>query len=403
LSSADTNRRQREAIPGENPVGASGSDGSPSTDSAVPSVKRLGVAILAAFVTLLAADAALRLLDALAPTPHSYEVPRNPHFRRGWSDYTQPRERPDTTRLVIVISNSQGFLREHPDGALAYPTLLEAALLEDLRDANEGEDVIVANWSIAGGQSPEMIVLAARAAQHQPDAVVLVTSAGNFAPVWGSQPLSYWLSDATGLAYDADVRARLSDLFLERSSADDPLGWLTARTGIGRARRRFIEKRDEAWSWRREAPTRLGDVVERTLDQRGEGFTLGVGGTTTRSGRAAGVAGQTERDDGTASLLSEFVDTLHGTSSETRLLVVSMPIARPEQPSAAWRAAARFHGSAARALAGRPGVTVVDGVEVVPREHFVHATHLRPAGHRRFAEWLLPHLTRILVGRPETG
>jgi hypothetical protein len=372
LSSADTNRRQRH------------DDG--------PSVKRLGVAVLAACVTLLAADAALSVLDSLAPTAHSYDVPRNPHFRRGWSDYTQPRERPEAARLVIVISNSQGFLREHPDGSLAYPALLEAAL-ED--------EVIVANWSIAGGQSPEMIVLAARAAQHRPDVVVLVTSAGNFAPVWATQPLSYWLSDATGLAYDPEVRARLSDSFLERSSADDPLGWFAARTGIGRARRRFVEKRDEAWSWRPTAPTRLGDVVERTLDQRGEGFTLGVGATTKRSDPTTGEADEAER--GTASLLAEFVDTLHGTSPETRLLLVSMPIARPEQPGAAWRVAARFHGSAARALAGRPGVTVVDGVEVVPREHFVHATHLHPAGHRRFAAWLLPHLKRVLAGRPESG
>jgi hypothetical protein len=363
-----------------------------------PSLRQLAAAILAACVTLLAADAALSVLASLAATPHSYDVPRNPHFRRGWSAYTEPRDRPNATRLVIVISNSQGFLRENPDGALAYPALLEAEL-----DRSEATDVIVANWSIAGGQSPEMIVLAARAAQHQPDAVLLVTSAGNFSPVWGSEPLSYWLSDVTGLAYDPEVRAQLSESFLERTSADDPLGWFAARSGIGRARRRFIEKRDEAWTWRETAPTRLGDVLERTLDQRGEGFTLGVGATTKRHDPGSDSPGETERERGMASLLGDFVDTLHATSPETLLLVVSMPIARPEQPGALWQAAASFGDTAARALDGRPGVTVVDAVEVVDPELFVHATHLHPAGHRRFADWLLPQLKRVLAGRSGSG
>jgi len=398
LSSADTNRRQREASGADSPIDSDDASRRAAATPSGPSARQLAVAVFSACITVLVADVAMSVLVSLAPTPNSYDVPRNPDFRRGWADYTSPRERAEGTRLVIVISNSQGFLRENPDGSLAYPALLE----QDLRAHAEG-DVIVANWSIAGGQSPEMIVLAARAAQHRPDAVVLVTSAGNFASVWASQPLSYWLSDATGLAYDPDVRARLSEGFLERTSADDPLGWFSARTGIGRARRRFVEKRDEAWTWREAAPTRLGDVVERTLDQRGEGFTLGVGAPETRRGVARDEPAPSENERGSAALLGEFFDALHATSPETRLLVVSMPIAPPERPGAAWVAAARFHETAARALAGRPGVTVLDAVSVVDPSLFVHATHLQPAGHRRFADWLLPHVERVLDGPAESG
>lgn len=351
------------------------------------------MAILAAGLTLLVVDMWMRAVVSLAATPHSYDVPRNPHFRRGWADYTSPRERPEGSRLVIVISNSQGFLREHPDGALTYPARLEALL-----DPEGRGDVIVANWSVAGAQSPEMIVLAARAAQHRPDVVVLVAGAGNFSPLWVSYPLSFWLSDATALAYAPEVRSRLPDAFLERTGADDPVSWFAARTGIGAARHRFFEKRDESWTWRDRPPGREGRG--RFLDTRGEAFTLGArrGGAALRSAAAPidpAHAGATRL------LLSEFVESLRGTSAGTRLLVVAMPFARPDDPGALWRAAAAFAPVAERSLADVPDAQVLDALEVVPTDLFVHETHLQPEGHERFARWLLPHVRRALSNDPQ--
>lgn len=374
LPSAATDRSQRASAVGAPPRGSG---------------RSLGIAVLAACLTLLAADSALRVLVSLVPTAHSYDVPRNPHFRRGWRDYTSPRERPEGSRLVIVISNSQGYLRENRDGALVYPARLEALLDQEL----PGE-VIVANWSVAGGQAPEMIVLAARAAQHRPDAVVLVAGAGNFSAQWARYPLSFWLSDATSLAYDPGVRARLPAAFLERTSADDPLGWFDALSGMGAARRRFVEERDEAWTWRDRAPGEL-EARGRLFEAHGEAFTLGARrGDRDLSSEAAPI--DPARAEMTMLLLGEFVRSLRETSPETRLLLVGMPFARPARPGALWRAAAAFTPVAERALADVRGVEVVEALAAVPTDLFVHETHLQPEGHALFARWLLPHVRRAL-------
>lgn len=367
---------------------------SPAAATSSLRVSAVAVAALVAVLTVAAADTALRLACALRPTPNSYDVPRNPDFRRGWRDFTRPGERAPGQRLVIVISNSQGFLRESPDGELTYPARLEALLNEKNQHA-EG-DVIVANWSVPGAQAPEMIVLAARAAEHRPDLVVLVAGAGNFSPAWIHHPLSFWLSDATLLAYLPAVRSRLPPAFLERTDAYDPLGWFDAWTGMGCARRRFVEKRDESWTWREEPP---GQNPEHGpfLDARGESFTLGARGDEHGlTSEAAPI--DAARAGSTVLLLREFVSSLRGTSPDTRLLVVGMPFARPDRPGALWRTARTFAPLARAVLSDVPELEVVDALEAVPSEMFVHETHLQPDGHARFARWLLPRVRRALGG-----
>ncbi len=133
----------------------------------------------------------------MRPTAHCHDVPRNPHFRRGWTQYTEPRELPADTRSVIVISNSQGYLRESEDGHQAFPTQLEQLL----ERSEPQRDYVVMNWSVAGGHAPEMIVLAARAAQHRPDLVIWVTYAANLSPGLWTKPLSFAITDAPEMAY----------------------------------------------------------------------------------------------------------------------------------------------------------------------------------------------------------
>jgi hypothetical protein len=116
-----------------------------------------------------------------------------------------------------------------------------------LEQADPQHDYRVMNWSVAGGKSPEMIVLAARAAQHRPDLVVWSTFADNFAAGLWRKPLSYAISDAPELAYLPSVRANLPAGFLQHFDVYDPLAVFSVYTGLGQARARYIEQRTNNW------------------------------------------------------------------------------------------------------------------------------------------------------------
>lgn len=296
------------------------------------------------------------------PGAHCYEAPRNPTFRRGWASFTAPRGRPDGRPLILVLGNSQGFLREQDDGRLAYPSRLAAGL------AARGVDAVVANWSVPAAHGPEFVVLAARAAQHKPDLVIVSAGTRAFGgPGVLSAPLSYWLSDVTDMIYDRGVRDRLPRSFLRRYPAD-PLAFLSAHSAFVRLRA-LLEPREGNSTWI--------TSPQRQLSRR----RIGLRPPDTVS---------------TRQLLTELTAALRSEGEDTPLLLINMPICRPSWLAAAYRRTRVLSREAEALFADDPLTRVLDAREVVPVPHFTSATHLSPSGHQLYADWLLPQVLDAL-------
>lgn len=329
-----------------------------------PVVSALSMALL----VLAVAEAGLRLVKRADPVPASYEVPRNPRFRRDWVRYTQPRPRPQGTRLVIVIANSQGFLREERDGALAWPSRLESRL------GRQGIGAIVANWSIPAANAAEMILLAARAASHRPDLVVVSAGAATFLSRDNSRrPLTFWLSDATDLAYVPSVRRILPQGFLRRTHAYDPVAAWQAWSAIAWVRSRHFTAATEAWEWRVAKGRRS---IER----------FPIPGKSSHA---------------VTTQLRELAEPLLGASPNTRLLIAQMPLARSALDDDDHRRAGVTARFAARIFADQPCVEVVDALDVIPDERFSSATHMDSQGHDQYARWLEPRVLELLGRDPD--
>lgn len=327
------------------------------------------VAACAALLTLGLLELGARAVLAALRSPSSYEAARNPNFLRGWVEYTTPRPRAAGERLIVLISNSQGFAHEYEDAAVSFPSRMREALSR-MRPA---ERWTVLNWSVPGGQGAEMAVLGARAAAHRPDLVIYVVHTVNFTGSVSmrgkTRPLTYGISDVGELAYFGSVRRRLSAEFLERFQVSDPTTWLMAHVGLVRLRSRIIEPREGAWTWK------LG---ERPIEAQPAPWKAG--------------AWTAEAD----ALLRECVRAPRRGRAKPPVAVVSMPLRRPSYLPEDWAERARFSKRARAALARERGVTVIDAVGLVEPSLFCTHTHLRPEGHRVFGEWLALRVLDLL-------
>lgn len=336
----------------------------PSTPTTVRRIQPLVMALAAMLGTLGAAEITARWIRSRDPVAHSYEAPRNPRFRRDWVRYTAPRPRPEGSRLVIAIANSQGFLREEADGTLTWPSRLADRLNSD------GAETIVANWAVPAGSSSEMILLAARAAAHGPDLVIVSAGGNSFSnPFAFEKPLSFWLSDTTTLSYLPSVRRLLTPEFLDRTAARDPSQALRAWSALAWFRARHLDPNRDTWDWVLKKYRRVRRL--RIRDPSPEAVRV---------------------------QLLEMVQALHRQSPETRLLITQMPLA-PGALAADAQHRARTTTRVATALfADHATIRVVSALDLLPDEFFHTATHMDRRGHARYAEWLEPHVRHLLDG-----
>lgn len=316
------------------------------------------IALAAAAVTLAVAEAGARWVKSRNPVIHSYEAARNPHFRRDWVRFTAPRPRPAGTRLVIAIGNSQGFLREEQDGELAWPRRLAVRL----NDEGSAPAVIVANWSVPAGNASEMILLAARAAAHRPDLVIVSFGANTFiSPRAFERPLTFWLSDATALAYVPSVRGLLSRDFLVRTRAYDLPHALRAWSAIAWLRTRHLDEPRGTWSW----------VIQKYRRVR----RFPVHGPSIEAAEVQ---------------LRELASALYSRSSGSRLLLAQMPVAPTSLTALGREKAKTTEQVAAEVFSDDPRIRVVSALDLLGDERFHTATHLDAQGHEAYAAWLAP-------------
>ncbi len=326
---------------------------------------------LVALATLAACEGAARLALARAPLPDSYAEPCIPTHQRGFVAYTRPRPRPAGERLVIVLSNSQGQVTWN--ARFPGPTLFPAQVERRL-----GRGVRVLNWSVVGGGGAELTVLAARAAAHRPDAIVLVAGGLNFSGRSGTEPLSGTGSDVEELAYLPEVRRLLPERFLDRHSAYEVPGWLAAHVGLVRWRHRFVEQRAGNWF-----PTTAGLPDLRFLADL-EGGRAGPGIPGVRTAEPWGPEGD--------ALLEDLREVVRAGAPEARLLIVSQPVCWFMYDDASQPALAGLASAAARLFRDDGRVRVVDMLKDLPPGLFFTWSHLTREGHARLAERLVPHV-----------
>lgn len=325
-------------------------------------LKPLCAAALSALMVLGAAEAAARLVLSQLALPHSYDVPRNPMIDLGWVPFTAPRPRAAHEKLIVVISNSQGFGREIEDADQIYAARLE----QRLNARANGRRYIVANWSMNGGLAPDMILLAARAAAHAPDAVLVPTYCNSVLDARIEHPDYLNNRDVQYLGYEPQVRRLLSPAFLHHFWLSRPRGWLTAASGLLRLHHLFMMPGHTVVFGRVKWPPGVGQTPH-DWQPRGE------------------------------EMLKELAETLQRGAPKTPLVLVSMPIDlnrfTPESRPRLQAYATHLH----RVMDGRPSIRVWDAVEAIPSEAFCAPTHFWAQGHAQFADWLAPQVAALMA------
>jgi hypothetical protein len=317
-----------------------------------------------ALLVLIVAEASARALKPAftrqAPPP---EEVRNPRFVRGWPEYTTApaAPRPPGQKLIVAISNSQGFLREREDGREAWPSRLEAELRAS------GTDARVLNWSLPGGSGAEMTILAARSLPQRPDLIVLVSYNNNFGKYWRVQPLSFHHTDAGQLVYQASVRQYLPSDFLSELAATDPLEFLGAHSGLVWWRNYSWQPRT-AWTFnsREPDPEELGPEV------------------------SIKIAAITKFP-----LLDDFIQVVEQGEPPPQVIIVSMPLCRSRCHN--WESVGAFYERAVELAAQHRGVTALDATNLLEEDLFYGPRHFSSGGHRIFAAWLTPEVQRALA------
>lgn len=315
---------------------------------------------------------------------------RNPLFRRDWPHFVKQAEPArEGERLIVVISNSQGYGREFYDHE-TYAALLQKTLR--LREPTR-----VLNWSIGGGVGPEFTLLAAAAHRLRPDRVVVVSPASAFREIFwqdetGRGRLTRRASDLWKLAAYPEIRGHLPDAY-RRHYLPLPISLdaLLARTF------RILDRRDlVVWalyprSWK--AP-----FGRRPLAQVwGTSLHLSVEPTHAADPRRQQSAGKKRRRRLARSLevqppasplrlelLDHLLETLPAESDPVFVLMPSYSRSRLKYED---------FPAAARARARATGVDFLDLQSAIPNHDFRSTAHFNRRGHRRMARILAHYLS----------
>jgi len=335
---------------------------------------RLGKAVLTAIVVVITAEMMARAVMGRITFAHSYDEPRNPNFRRAWPAFTEPRPRGPEEKLVILISNSQGYAPELEDGTQCYAHQIQV----QLNEYDPEHHYTVANWSIAGASGPEILLLTARAIDHDPDLLMIVTHSNPFSFARANMKLSFIISDSNQLAYIRSVRDRLPDWVRREQRELSPALFLESHSGLIRLRDVFVEQREGRWVPRQLNPSRRMSPYRRRLP------------------RAPKVR------QGGEKMFNAVVHTFREGRPDTPVLVVSMPLCQSKWDPQSWPGlhgfGHRMQEMLAEGFPGDPKITLVDAIDAIDPTLFITQAHMTPRGHTEFSQYLLPHVRASLDG-----
>jgi len=280
------------------------------------------------------------------------------------------------TNAQQVPYPSQAYAPELVDGDQCYAHQLQLLLSEQ----DPGHKYTVANWSIGGASSPEMLLLASRAVDHDPDLLMIATHSRPFISSRAKMNLSSLISDSSQLAYDRSIRDRLPGWFQRQQGRYSPDLFLESHSGLVRLRDIFVELREKRWVPRQLNPSHL-TTPKRSLP------------------RAPKIQGSGKL------IFSALIHTFHDDRPNTPLLVISMPLCQSKWDPKTWQNLHDF-GSLMKELLVKgfpddPTITTIDAVDVIDESLFLTQAHMKPQGHVEFSQYLLPYVQASLNGGPK--
>lgn len=350
---------------------------------------------VAAFAAILVV--VLSLLNAAAgrflpEVPGSHEAGRNPFHFRGFPAFVEGLDASQTPRNLVLLSNSQGFAAEYPEG-FSYPVLLETALNETAGDGMWR----VHNWSVTGITSMEYMAFAARLQASPPDVLLACMGYADFKGRNADQGFSHCRSDAPQLLAGRAWTVPPSSFWKRHGAGhmDDVL------TVLARAHTPALRYPEYAWSaLNQRYPGMMPLFYAPGL--RYHPWVLPIKPTWPKPSIRRPPPPEAESDyylydDRSTRMLEELVATLHHIDG-SRLVLVACP-GNESTTGPRYGYHQRFRDELG-ALAEPAGTAFYDMSHALPPGDYLNSIHFNKSGHRRFAEQLAAALQPILPPPP---
>ncbi len=358
----------------------------PKNSRAIRPSARTAFGLLLALLVL--AEGAARLWGPAMPS--SAGMRRNPYRFRGWPEYVEAAHGlTETSRVVVVISNCQGYGAEHP-GRLGWPAVLQNVLNEQAPDEKRPWRVV--NWSLDGATSIEYVVLAAYLRTMNPEAVVVPIAFADFRAEHFDEGWRYSRSDVARMATRSGVRRHLPDAFRRRhGKVEDTL----AMGAFDRVA--LLRAAEYGWSW-----------LEGRLP--GSHYALYAPGINYRPWRIEGLRSWAPKIRPVGVPLDQDLDLLYDERSTAMvdelvevLAAHPAPVAVAVQPFRDKHLYASLFAKDLEASAARRGVACWNLQKSISAENYLTSNHLSRRGHRRMAEDVAARLRDLLNGAEGAG
>ena len=338
------------------------------------------------FLLLLLAEGAARLWGPAMPSCATQR--RNPYRFRGWPEYAEAaRELTVSNRVVVVLSNCQGYGAELPASA-GYPAVLQRMLAAEEPDAARPWRVV--NWSLDGATSIEYVLLAALLRTMNPDAVIVPVAFADFRAEHFREGWRYSRSDAARLATRLSVARHLPASFRRRHGRVEDALALGAFDRLA-----LLRAAEYAWSW-----------IEGRLP--GSHYALYAPAINYRPWRIEGLHPWAPKIRPVGVPRDQDMDLLYDERSSAMvaelvavLAELDCPVAVAAQPFRDEHAYATRFADDLKTAAARHGVAFWDLQRVIPAELYLTSNHLHHRGHRRMAREIADGLQALLAAPGE--
>lgn len=321
--------------------------------------KSIILAILSCLLALLIIEYLTKTyLDVVEGFGHQLTHVRNPLYRRGWVEYTQPTSI-NTDHLIIIITGSQAWGTELPEPDNIYANILEKQL-----NQSSSKSFTVLNWGVAGIDFAEYVILMSRLSEYQSDLVFFIVDWRDMTDNL-KEPLRNYGTDVVRLAYHPVTRQHLSPAFVDEHEANDPLEFIKNVTYLGMLHSYLLV----------DVPRQWGDgVAEKAIANRSYG----------KPNRTELLSWTEDVDWYLANTMGTYLSSI----GETPLVAITAP-QRLESYNDEDKEKVSSLTSRIQSLWGNiPHVDVVDGTQWIPPETFFDKSHFDEQGHQIMAQKL---------------
>ena len=299
---------------------------------------------------------------------------RNPHFRRGWPEYTNSHQRKSNCIRIAFVGNSQGFGRE------ILGTQLYTTRFQEILEIQKDKNFEILNWSAPGAITHDLFVLSAKALAQKMDYLFIVTYSQNFMKTISRQPLSYSILDVPYIIGDFDTFRLLPKTFLQSYVSPE-----------------FI---CQAFLYRQLSVLRIGDHLRDGIEK----FTTGAESFEwLYNGGGAGMRqllyerGPVENSilysDADINYLS-YIDSIFRKNQNTKVIFVLMPLARSVLTEESINITEKFNRDVIQHYQNS-NVRVWDLTWSLPDSQFYSHTHFSAKNHQAFANILYEYYVQI--------